>query len=114
MNTLLRAHADAIVKASIQAVLPDNAVRRALENKEFPELEPQDLIPAEEAVMSDTPAAETTGFVDYFADILPEQTTQQDIPAEKAPAAQIPAEEAPLEEPSVEEFPAEVEACCRS
>ena len=36
MNTLLRAHADAIVKASIQAVLPDNAVRRALENKEFP------------------------------------------------------------------------------
>ena len=36
MNTLLRAHADAIVKASIQAVLPDNAVRRALENKGFP------------------------------------------------------------------------------
>ena len=36
MNTLLRNHADAIVKASIQAVLPDNAVRRALENKEFP------------------------------------------------------------------------------
>ena len=36
MNTLLRGHADAIVQASIQAVLPDNAVRRALENKEFP------------------------------------------------------------------------------
>ncbi|MBR4990146.1 MAG: endolytic transglycosylase MltG [Oscillospiraceae bacterium] len=81
-----------------------------MENKEFPELEPQDLIPAEEAVMSDTPAAETTGFVDYFADILPEQTAQQDIPAEEAPAAQIPAEEAPLEEPSVEEFPAQEEA----
>ena len=36
MNSLLRSHADAIVNASIQAVLPDNAVRRALENKEFP------------------------------------------------------------------------------
>ena len=36
MNSLLRSHTDAIVKASIQAVLPDNAVRRALENKEFP------------------------------------------------------------------------------
>ena len=36
MNKLLRSHADAIVKASIQAVLPDNAVRRALENEEFP------------------------------------------------------------------------------
>ena len=36
MNTLLRGHADAIIQASIQAVLPDNAVRRALESKEFP------------------------------------------------------------------------------
>ena len=36
MNTLLKNHADAIVQASIQAVLPDNAVRRALESKEFP------------------------------------------------------------------------------
>ena len=45
-----------------------------MENKEFPELEPQDLTPAEESLTPDTPAAETTGFVDYFADILPEQT----------------------------------------
>ncbi len=36
MNTLLKTHADAIIKASIEAVLPDNAVRRALENKDFP------------------------------------------------------------------------------
>ena len=36
MNSLLRSHADAIVKASIAAVLPDNAVQRALENKHFP------------------------------------------------------------------------------
>ena len=35
MNTLLRSHADAIVQASIRAVLPDNAVRRALESKTF-------------------------------------------------------------------------------
>jgi len=36
MDKLLREHADAIVSASIRAVLPDNAVRRALEGKEFP------------------------------------------------------------------------------
>ena len=36
MNTLLRAHADAIVKASIEAVKPDAAVVRALSGKEFP------------------------------------------------------------------------------
>ena len=32
----MRSHADAIIQASIQAVLPDNAVRRALEGKQFP------------------------------------------------------------------------------
>ena len=31
MNTTLRRDADAIVRSSIQAVLPDEAVRRALE-----------------------------------------------------------------------------------
>ena len=31
----MRSHADAIIQASIQAVLPDNAVRRALEGKQF-------------------------------------------------------------------------------
>ena len=36
MNKLLRAHADAIVSASIQAVKPDEAVVRALKNKTFP------------------------------------------------------------------------------
>ena len=36
MNALLRSHADAIVKASIEAVLPDNAVQRALESRHFP------------------------------------------------------------------------------
>ena len=36
MNALLRSHADAIVKASIEAVLPDNAVQRALQNRHFP------------------------------------------------------------------------------
>ena len=36
MNTILRSHADAILQASIQAVLPDNAVQRALEHKDFP------------------------------------------------------------------------------
>ena len=36
MNKLLRAHADAIVSASINAVKPDEAVARALAGKEFP------------------------------------------------------------------------------
>ena len=36
MDSILRKHADAIVAASIQAVLPDEAVRRALEGREFP------------------------------------------------------------------------------
>ena len=36
MDKLLRSHADAIVKASITAVLPDEAVKRALEGQNFP------------------------------------------------------------------------------
>ncbi len=36
MDTQLRAHADAIVKASICAVQPDSAVKRALEGQSFP------------------------------------------------------------------------------
>ena len=36
MEKLLRAHADAIISASIKAVLPDEAVARALRGKEFP------------------------------------------------------------------------------
>lgn len=36
MNPILRAHAEAIVRQSIQAVLPDEAVRRALRDRRFP------------------------------------------------------------------------------
>ena len=36
MDQLLRSHADAIVKASITAVLPDEAVKRALDGQTFP------------------------------------------------------------------------------
>ena len=36
MNTLMRQDADAIISASIKAVQPDDAVRRALEGKKFP------------------------------------------------------------------------------
>ena len=36
MDKLLRAHADQIIRASIEAVLPDSAVQRALEGKQFP------------------------------------------------------------------------------
>ena len=36
MDTLLRSHADQIIRASITAVLPDEAVKRALEGQNFP------------------------------------------------------------------------------
>ena len=36
MDQLLRSHADAIIQASIKAVLPDEAVKRALMGQEFP------------------------------------------------------------------------------
>ena len=36
MEKIMRSHADAIVKASIHAVMPDEAVARALKGKEFP------------------------------------------------------------------------------
>ncbi len=36
MDQVLRKHADAIISASIQAVLPDEAVKRALEGRAFP------------------------------------------------------------------------------
>ena len=36
MDTTLRQHADAIITASIRAVQPDEAVRRALSGREFP------------------------------------------------------------------------------
>ena len=36
MDQLLRRHADAIIKASITAVLPDEAVKRALDGQQFP------------------------------------------------------------------------------
>ena len=36
MDSVLRSHADQIIKASITAVLPDEAVKRALEGREFP------------------------------------------------------------------------------
>ena len=36
MDSTLRSHADAIISASIQAVKPDEAVRRALEGQSFP------------------------------------------------------------------------------
>ena len=36
MDKILRSHADAIISASIKAVLPDEAVKRALEGREFP------------------------------------------------------------------------------
>ena len=36
MDSVLRSHADAIIKASITAVLPDEAVKRALDGQSFP------------------------------------------------------------------------------
>ena len=36
MDSVLRSHADTIIKASITAVLPDEAVKRALDGQQFP------------------------------------------------------------------------------
>ena len=36
MDKILRGHAEEIMRASIQAVQPDDAVRRALEGRQFP------------------------------------------------------------------------------
>ena len=36
MDEIMRTHADAIVKASVRAVQPDEAVSRALQGQEFP------------------------------------------------------------------------------
>lgn len=60
-----------------------------MENKEFPELESQETIPEEVPVLpKDSTAAspDETGFVDYFADILPDQPVSQESAPEEAPA----------------------------
>ena len=76
-----------------------------MENKEFPELDPQDLTPVEESVTPDTPAAEPAGFVDYFADILPEQAAEQNTP-EEAIEAETSVEGPPVaEETAAPEMP---------
>ena len=89
-----------------------------MENKEFPELEPQELLPEETPVPSE-PAEEAsvegTGFVDYFADILPEQpaepsSEEETVPDEETVAAEEEGsaeESAPIaDEPPAEEIPA--------
>ena len=55
-----------------------------MENKELPELGSAEQIPAEIPVQPEeipTAPAQETGFVDYFADILPEQPVEEDPPA---------------------------------
>ena len=59
-----------------------------MENKEHTELE-QDILPVESA----EPAEEKQEFVDYFADILPEQTVTEEASAtaEESPQEEVPA-----------------------
>ena len=60
-----------------------------MENKEFPELEARETIPEEAPVLPESSPAvspEETGFVDYFADILPDQPVLREPPPEEASA----------------------------
>ncbi len=52
-----------------------------MEHKDIPELDPQEVIPEEAPVLPETsPEPEETGFVDFFADILPDQPTPEERP----------------------------------
>ena len=59
-----------------------------MENKEYPELQPEET----QLPVMPEPAAEEQPFVDFFADILPDQPVSEECTAE-------PAEEAPAAEP---------------
>ena len=67
-----------------------------MENKEHPELTPSDP-PARETDAQET----STGFVDYFADILPDQPVTEDSTDQASAPAALPEE--PVQTPSEEE-----------
>ena len=67
-----------------------------MENKEHPELTPSDP-PAREPDAQET----STGFVDYFADILPDQPVTEDSTDQASAPAALPEE--PVQTPSEEE-----------
>ena len=65
-----------------------------MENKEFPELETQDVLPEEIPVLQDHPETlpqEDGGYVDYFADILPQQPAEDNAAAEEMPELTVTA-----------------------
>ena len=75
-----------------------------MENKEYPELQQEALADAVPSQMeaAPQPPAEESGFVDYFADILPEQPVSEAVPEPEA--SDTP------EEPAAEAAPSEDEA----
>ena len=89
-----------------------------MEHKETPELEAQEIPLEEVPVLPESAPAEETGFVDYFADILPDQPVEEPTAEpQQAPVtgdtevlsgiqsavAEILAEETPSEMPPMEE-----------
>ena len=89
-----------------------------MEHKETPELEAQEIPLEEVPVLPESAPAEETGFVDYFADILPDQPVEEPTAEpQQAPVtgdtevlsgiqsavAEILAEEPPSEMPPMEE-----------
>ena len=74
-----------------------------MENKEFPELEQPDL--TGEAPVQDVPVAEDSGYVDFFADILPNQPAES--PAEEVPSLEALPAESFVEDTVSEDIPAE-------
>ena len=64
-----------------------------MENKEFPELDSQEIHPEEIPVLKESapePQEKDAGFVDYFADILPEQPVEAQTEASLDAAAEEP------------------------
>lgn len=79
-----------------------------MENKEFPELEQQEILPEEAPVLPEAApeAGESTGFVDFFADILPDQP----VPEEPAAEPEEPSAAAASEEDVISEIQSAVES----
>ena len=80
-----------------------------MENKDFPELEPQDLLPEETAVPSDMETVlEQSVPEDFFANILPDQPVAEE---DSFPVYPEVIEETPVagEEPSVDDYVAAID-----
>lgn len=96
-----------------------------MENKEFPERGEQEILPEEIPVVpADTPesTSEEPGFIDYFADILPDQPASEECTAgmDITPVPEQPPQEVPVpgseaaEETAEEDILSEIQSAVES